>query len=375
MWRFDPRLRESDPDAVQGVFREVDVILNYVFLMVLAILMAILMAWGFRNLPGEEWQIIGSVPVRKMGDGRWEGRNLTWYGFYNAVAYTLATALALVLLGAYGIAPFAVFVILAPLFAVCLPAARIIAGVVEKKSSTFTVGGASFAGVICIPWIIWLAEASGVGGIGNHLPVINGLAAVSIAYIFGESLGRLACLSFGCCYGKAISEVHPLVRRIFFGKSIVFSGKTKKIAYAHGLDGSNTLPVQAATSLLFGVFGLTGIFLFLGGHSTAAFLTTLIFSQAWRFVSEFFRADYRGKGKISAYQVMSLSLIPYAVVISLVFDETRPDLPVLWQGVKALWNPAVILSLQALWLGVFLYFGRSRVTGAEISFFVIKKNI
>jgi hypothetical protein len=351
------------------------VILNYVFLIVLAALMATLMAWGFKNLPKERWQIMGAVPVRKTEDGRWQGRNLTWYGFFNAVAYGLATALLLVLLGAYGISPFAVFVIVLPLFAVCIPSARIIAGIVEKKSSTFTVGGASFAGIICIPWIIWLAEAIGAGKMENHLPVINGLAAVSIAYIFGESLGRLACLSFGCCYGKAISEVHPLVRRIFHGNTVVFSGKTKKIAYAHGLDGCKMIPIQALTSILYGVFVLIGIFLFLGGHSTAAFLTTLIFSQAWRFVSEFLRADYRGKGKISAYQVMSLSLIPYAVVISLVFNETRPDLPILRQGLQTLWNPAVILSLHALWHGVFLYFGRSRVTGAEISFFVVKEKI
>jgi len=337
--------------------------------------MATLMGWGFKNLPKERWQIMGVVPVRKTEDGRWQGRNLTWYGFYNAIAYGLATALLLVLLGAYGISPFSVFVIALPLLAVCIPSARIIAGIVEKKSSTFTVGGASFAGVICIPWIIRLAEATGIGGIGNHMTVNNGLAAVSIAYIFGESLGRLACLSFGCCYGKAISEVHPLVRRIFFGKSIVFSGKTKKIAYAHGLDGLNMIPIQAATSILYGIFGLIGIFLFLGGHSTAAFLATALFSQAWRFVSEFFRSDYRGKGKISAYQMMSLSLIPYTVFISLVFDETRPDLPILWQGLQTLWNPAVLFFLQALWLGVFLYFGQSRVTGAEISFFVVKEKI
>jgi hypothetical protein len=368
-------LHENDPDPGSGVFQGTVMILNVAFLLILAIFMFALMAWGFKNLPGEKWQIIGSVPVRKTEDGGWQGRNLTWYGFYNAVAYGFATALLLVLLGAYGISPFVILLIVIPLFAFCIPASRIIAGIVESKSSTFTVGGASFAGVICIPWIILMADAAGVAKTGNHLPVINGLAAVSIAYIFGESLGRLACLSFGCCYGKALSEVHPFIRRIFCGKSIVFYGKTKKIAYAHGLDGCRIIPIQAATSILYGVFGLTGIFLYLDGHSTAAFLTTLIFSQAWRFASEFLRADYRGKGKISAYQVMSLSLIPYAVILSLVFNDTRPDLPVLWKGVKTLWNPAVILSLQALWLIVFLYFGRSRVTGAEISFFVKKENI
>jgi hypothetical protein len=29
-------------------------------------------------------------------------------------------------------------------------------------------------------------------------------------------------------------------------------------------------------------------------------------TQVWRFLSEFLRADYRGSGRISAYQVMAL---------------------------------------------------------------------
>jgi hypothetical protein len=42
-----------------------------------------------------------------------------------------------------------------------------------------------------------------------------------------------------------------------------------------------------------------------------------------------------------------------------------PDLPA---GMEAVWRPAVVLFLQGLWAIVFLLFGKSMVTGAEISF-------
>ncbi len=42
-----------------------------------------------------------------------------------------------------------------------------------------------------------------------------------------------------------------------------------------------------------------------------------------------------------------------------------PDLPA---GIEAAWHPAVVLFLQGLWGIVFVLFGKSMVTGAEISF-------
>jgi hypothetical protein len=51
-----------------------------------------------------------------------------------------------------------------------------------------------------------------------------------IAYAFGEGLGRLACISFGCCYGVALPEAHPLLRHMFDRWHFVFSGSMKKIS-------------------------------------------------------------------------------------------------------------------------------------------------
>jgi hypothetical protein len=40
------------------------------------------------------------------------------------------------------------------------------------------------------------------------------------------------------------------------------------------------------------------------------------------------------------------------------------------QGLRILWNPGIILTCQLLWIGIFLYQGRSSVTAARITFFV-----
>ena len=53
-----------------------------------------------------------------------------------------------------------------------------------------------------------------------------------------------------------------------------------------------------------------------------------------------------------------LSLLPAEIVIT-------SDL---MAGIEASWRPAVVLFLRGLWVIVFLLFGKSMVTGAEISF-------
>ena len=64
------------------------------------------------------------------------------------------------------------------------------------------------------------------------MPMLETMGAIFIAYAFGEGIGRLACISFGCCYGKPLSECNPLIERIFQRWNFAFQGKTKKIAYA-----------------------------------------------------------------------------------------------------------------------------------------------
>jgi hypothetical protein len=301
--------------------------------------------------------------------------NLTYYGFFNANAYVFATALIVVLLGALEIPLVLIFTMVIIIFAFCMPASRIVARIVEKKPSTFSVGGAFFVGILIIPWLVWLISETIGKQMGINIQIPTVLAAVSIAYAFGEGIGRLACISFGCCYGKPISDAPHFFRKLFKKRCFIFNGKTKKIAYAHGYDNQKVLPIQAVTAIIFSASGLLGLYLFLNRHYGAVFLITVIITQGWRFLSEFLRADYRGARKISAYQIMGIGSIPYAAVIAFFFPTIPSQSPDILIGLQELWNPGVIISLESLWLVTFLFTGRSEVTGATMSFHIVQDKI
>lgn len=346
------------------------------FVLGLAIFYILLFAWGFRALPEEGWQILAVLPGRKTEERNWTGMNLTFYGFFTASAYSIGTAVMFVLLGSAGIPVWAVIMVAFFIAVLCVPASRWVAGVVERKPHTATVGGASFVGIVLAPWGIWLFSTLAGRGAGVSMEVMNTLAALSIAYSLGEGTGRLACISFGCCYGKPLPECHPLVQRLFRKRHFVFSGKTKKIAYAGGMDGVPVVPVQAVTSVIYVTSALAGVCLFLAGRPAAAYLETVIVTQAWRLASEFLRADYRGDGRISAYQWMGLFSIFYAVFIAFLFaDASHVAATDVTAGLTALWDPVVFIFLQLTWLAMFLFTGRSMVTGSKVSFHVIEERI
>ena len=161
------------------------------------------------------------------------------------------------------------------------------------------------------------------------------------------------------------------IRRLCMGRSFVFSGNTKKIAYADGMEGVQVIPVQGMTAILFITAGLAGVYAFLKGHFSGAYLGTLIVTQVWRILSEFIRADYRGGHKLSAYQFMSVLCLPYGVWISWFFSgSVRLNADVV-TGIISLWNPGLIIFIQLVWITVFLYTGRSSITGARMSFHVM----
>lgn len=338
-----------------------------------AVLFAVLL-WGGVTLPQEKWQMAAVLPVRKMSPGEWQGLNLTWYGILSANAYTFGVITAVFLAASVRVPLSALVLLTLLLLGITIPASKIIARMVEKKKGTLTVGGAVFAGVVAAPWLIILVNGTlGKAG-GFSLPVPAVMAGLSIAYAFGEGLGRLACLSFGCCYGKPLCQCSPGIQRLFSHFYVVFTGSTKKAAYASGMEGEKMLPVQVITASLYTVSGLAGTWLFLEGMPGAALFETLLVTQVWRVISEFFRADYRGDRTFSMYQIMALAAIAYAGVMGVVFpaEGVSPDLRA---GFSALWHPGMILFFQGIWLVSFLHAGRSTVTGARVSFHVIRENI
>jgi hypothetical protein len=353
--------------------------MNAAFVATIAIFLGLLFRWSFRALLREDWQIIASVPVSKEGPATWRGLNITAYGLILGMATVAGVTVVLILLGAVGIPVRMTILAISSLLMICIPAAKIMAALVEKKRGTFTVAGAMFVGVLAAPPLVW-----GLGKIFGPYPDLKVsiqaiIAAPAVAYALGEGIGRLACISFGCCYGKPLSECSALTRKLLGSWTFVFPGKTKKIAYESGLDGVAVVPIQAATAVVNTSVGLMGMLLFLNTHYSAALILTLVVTQLWRVWSETLRADYRGEGKISSYQVMSAISILLVMGLAYVLPTEPgsqplppPDLTV---GLSSLWSPEVILFLQVVGVATFLFYGRSTVTGSTISFHVFHQRI
>ena len=339
-----------------------------IFIGGLIVMLSALLYWGFKYLPRENWQILAVVPHKKDENARWQGINLTYYGFFNANAYVFAMAITIVMLSALAIPMLPIALTSVLLLSLCIPASKLVARIVEKKKNTFTVGGASFIGIIAAPWVIILVNK--IGGSHFQLPLASTLAAFSIAYALGEGVGRLACISFGCCYGKPLDQCYPWLQKVFNRYSFIYYGKTRKIAYAHHLDEQKILPIQAITAVLYITSGLIGVYMFLKGLPTLALIQTLTVTQVWRTISEFFRADYRGEGKLSAYQIMALISVVYIIFIMIGMPTSEQISADISLGMLQLWNPWIIIILELFWGMIFLYTGRSMVTGSTISLHV-----
>lgn len=340
------------------------------FLGALAAFLTGAIGWGFKYLPAEKWQIMAVIPKQKGIQGRWKGLNLTYYGVLCANAAAFAVFIFIILSASVRMPVIGLALLILLLLAICLPAATIMARIVEKKTGTLTVGGAVFTGTILAPVLVYAVNRI----FDFNMSITVFLAAVSVAYAFGEGLGRLACISFGCCYGKPLKDCSPWVQTVFKHFHLTFKGRTKKIAYASELQGEKVIPIQIITAALYSVSGLWGTWLFLNGFFITALLGTLMITQIWRFLSEFFRADFRGKLTITPYQVMSIVTILYASAIGFFFNQDLP-LPVLQAGFETLWTPGMILMVQVVWAATFLYTGRSVVTGATIRLHVVKERI
>ncbi len=345
------------------------------FVSVLALLFTILMRWGFIHLPEEKWQILASVPRRKHSAATWNGINFTFYGLFTAMAYTFATAILVILLESVNIPLSGLSILVICILGICIPASKLIARIVEKKTSTFTVSGASFAGIALTPPAAFAINHFIGSRMGFHLPVMVVMAGLATAYAFGEGIGRLACISFGCCYGKCLSECPLWAQRLMKNLCFVFSGKTKKIAYAHGLDGQKVIPIQAITSLIFCACGLVSVYLFLEGYYRSAFLQAVFVTQIWRFLSELLRADYRGEGKISVYQILSGISVALAVIYCGIFSADVLLAGDIRAGLTAMWDPFVIILLQLIFVSTFIYTGKSQVTASITMFYVVRDRI
>jgi len=319
-----------------------------------------LLVWGLRVLPREHMQILAAIPLRRRDDGLWAGINLTWYGVLQAVAVVSGIACALLLAGAAAVPGTTVAVTLGCVLAAGLPAAKLVARLVERRPGTFTVGGAVLVAVLIVPWVALGVDAWRGGD--HALPTV---AALAVAYPFGEGIGRLACISFGCCYGRRLADCGPLLRALFGRCPAVIVGPTRKAAYAGHCVGEPLLPVPALSALVLSAAGSASVPIFLAGCFRTAAALSLGVAFAWRFASEFLRADYRGGGRLSAYQWMALVCLTYALAaVALLPRSDR--VPAADLGLALLASPIAMTALAVMGLTVFVYLGVSRMTTATI---------
>ncbi len=340
-----------------------------IFLLGCALLSALCFRFLFRHLPEERWQFVASLPLKKNDDGSWQGLNLTFYGLFTGLAGGIGVACFILLTASVHVPLSTSLLLTLGVLAICLPAAKIIATVVEKNRHGFTVGGASFVGILIAPLFLWAADLLCQRYWQVTLPILPMLAAMAIAYVIGEGIGRLACISFGCCYGKALSQSPRWARRLFATLHHVFIGKTKKIAFAGEMESVRVIPIQAVTCVVYTTLALICSALFFHAEFGMSFSLALIGSQLWRAWSETLRADYRGGSKLfSAYQAMALFAALYGIVISLLMPAHTELAPSLAAGFTALWSPGVILSLQLITVIMFFFSGTSTITTGELRF-------
>jgi hypothetical protein len=348
--------------------------INAVFLVGLSVVLVATLIWGIKTLPSERWQMIAAVPTTKTSDSEWQGINLTFYGFFSATANIFGITLMIVLASSVGTPLIAAAALIAVVMLICVPASRVVAAVVEGKGNTFTIAGAAFVAALVLPPAVWALQQILRAWFNISIYVLPLLAAASICYALSESIGRLACLSFGCCYGVPLRDASPRLARLFRHHHLIFHGDTKKAAYASGLAEEPLIPVQPITSIVFALGGLIGVAAFLAGHFRVAAIVPVVATWGWRAISETLRADYRGASRISAYRVMALIAVSYLAWVLCLVPSEGP-LPNLATGLRQAASTLVVVVLQACWVLLFLYYGRSRVTASRVTFHVLQGQI
>ncbi|MEM8883412.1 MAG: prolipoprotein diacylglyceryl transferase family protein [Planctomycetota bacterium] len=345
------------------------------FVLALAAIFGVGLYYGFKVLPRERWQVLATLPLRKEEDGSWRGLNFTWYGLLSANAYVIGLALVFFLMGSIHVPHPLTGTMFFLLLLVVLPASKLVARVVERKKHTFTVGGATFAGMLAFPLGVTLANATAGRLYDMELPVLPLMGALGVGYAFGEGLGRLACISFGCCYGKPLHTCHAKTRVLFRRFHFAFEGPHKKASYASGYEQKPLIPIQGITAVLYVTTGLFGTWMFLRGHFTTTVIFTFGITQGWRAVSEVWRDDFRGGQKISAYQWMALIGALGAIVFAVILRAEPAPVPDLGQAFWSVWDPFLLISLQGLWALVMIFMGKSEITTATVRYGIHQERV
>ena len=332
------------------------------------------LVWGIKTLPAERWQMIAAVPMAKNGNGEWQGLNLTFYGFFSATASTFGVALMIVLLSSIGTSLLTAAAVIATMMAICVPASKVLARVIEGKRNTFTIAGAAFVASLILPPGMVLVQrglwrvvqhqdlrVAGAGGGRNCVRAVRGDRQDGV-----PELRLLLWQAAERSESAAGADVFTLSAGVPWqhqesGVRLRTGGRTTDSGADDYLAG-----VYAVWT---GGLGILSSWTLAAGGTCASVgdmeLEGAIGMFARRLSRKF--ADFRVSGMAliaMGYLTLTLSIIPG--------DGLTPNL---MAGLVQVTSASVIVPLQLLWMGLFLYYGRSRVTGSVVSFHVVAERV
>ncbi|MCX7987914.1 MAG: prolipoprotein diacylglyceryl transferase [Thermodesulfovibrio sp.] len=335
--------------------------MNFLIIIILYLLATLsLLFFGLKNFHKDDFQFLATIPYRRSENGTYQGINLTFYGLITAISCLLSTFLFISLLKIINFPEIGTYLILTLILVVGIPSSKILATIIEGRKNTLTIGGAVFiSGLISLP-ITWLVLTYLDLSLDKFLlPIIT---AISISYAFGEGIGRLACLSFGCCYGKPIDSFSFLKNIDFL--MVKFSCETKKAVYDGKYKEIPLLNTQALTSIVYIILAISSLLLYLFSYIKLALILSLSLTQLFRFFVEFLRDDFRGNRKVSVYQVFAIILFLYGITIASIFNvkyDIEFTKPIYYKSHD--W-----MILFVVFILTFLNSGISKVTESNIKF-------
>jgi hypothetical protein len=349
-----------------------------IFLTALAVLSSFGILFAGPRLASAQLQFMAAVPVRKISSHTWSGLNLSYYGFFTATSATFMFLMFFLMIFYVNGRFLQALLFMGPLLALSYPASVILASLIDQKKFALSVGAANFVCFLLAPFLLWALDATLGRQEGYSFPVLPYLAALSITYCFGEGVGGLACVSFGCCYGKPVPGLRGIGKKLFTVLYLQYTGETKKALFAGKLDGQKVVPIQLITSLVYVTCGLAGLLLFFTRYFRTAFVVCIAVVQIWRIFSETVRADYRGSARFTAYQKMAAGMVVYSLLLAAasyffhdripLFHTEKVSCRELLPSLKMLWSVSVIVTLEIVWLVIFRGIGWSNITGSEIRF-------
>jgi phosphatidylglycerol---prolipoprotein diacylglyceryl transferase len=137
------------------------------------------------------------------------------------------------------------------------------------------------------------------------------LDAASLALLMGESVGRLGCSAYGCCWGKP-SNSHFVVR--------YYDMETKVLRLNSELKGVGLIPIQIITSIYCLAILVVSLFLIPKIHYAGYLMGMVVFFHGLgRFVIDYFRGDDLGtvlkRFSLSSFIAFFESLFAIGVMI------------------------------------------------------------